>query len=1037
MIKVGQRERLTQNRVVQLFQQQLGYGYLGNWQDRPNSSHIETDLLTNFLRHKQSYSDNLINKALYELKKVADDQSKSLYDINKAVYSLLRYGVKVREEVGENTQTVWLINWENPLENDFAIAEEVTVKGENTKRPDVVLYVNGIALGVLELKRSIVSVSEGIRQNLDNQTSRFIKPFFATMQFVMAGNDTQGLRYGTIATPEKYYLTWKEENPDYNPQTDPKENKYLSSLDCGIADSALDCTLLRLCEKQRFLELIHDFIVFDRGIKKVCRHNQYFGVKAAQTSLQQRQGGIIWHTQGSGKSLTMVWLTKWIRENLPDARVLIVTDRDELDKQIENVFKGVNENIDRTKNGSDLIEKLDRTTPWLLCSLIHKFGKKDKDKVSDADYDSYIADLKHSLPQDFAPKGNIYAFVDECHRTQSGKLHDAMKEILPNSVFVGFTGTPLLKKDKQNSIEVFGGYIHTYKFHEAVADKVVLDLRYEARNVDQFITSETKIDQWFEAKTRGLTEQAKTQLKQRWGTLQKVLSSTSRLEKIVSDILLDFETKDRLQSNRGNALLVAGSIYQACKYYELFQNRGFKKCAIVTSYDASLQSIKGETTGTDEYTEKLRQYEIYQKMLNGKTPETFEEEVKKKFVDEPAQMKLLIVVDKLLTGFDAPPTTYLYIDKTMRDHGLFQAICRVNRLDGDDKEYGYIIDYKDLFNSLEKSVLDYTAEAFEDYDQGDVEGLLSDRLEKGVERLETARESIKALCEPVEPPKNTLAYIRYFCGSNTEDPDLVKEHEQKRVSLYKLTASLVRAYANLANDMPEAGYSAAEIETIKQEVKYYEQIRAEVKLASGDAIDLKAYEPAMRHLIDSYIGAEESQVLSTFEKMTLIELIVYRDKDAVNTLPKGIRQNPEAVAETIENNLRKVIIDQRPTNPKYFGKMSELLDELIQERKTAAQGYENYLNKVVSLSRQVTQPATSTQYPPSLDTPAKRALYDNLDQNEALALDIDNEIRQTKKDAWRGNKIKEREVKSAIKLHLDSSEKVDIIFEIVKNQSDY
>ena len=692
MSQVGEKERLTQNRVVQLFQQQLGYGYLGNWQYRPNNSHIETELLTNFLRRQQSYSDSLINKALYELKKVADDQSKSLYDINKAVYSLLRYGVQVREEVGENTQTVWLINWKNPLENDFAIAEEVTVKGENPKRPDVVLYVNGIALGVLELKRSIVSVSEGIRQNLDNQTSRFIKSFFATMQFVMAGNDTQGLRYGTIETPEKYYLTWKEENPNYNPQTDPKENKYLSSLDCGIADNALDCTLLRLCEKQRFLELIHDFIVFDRGIKKVCRHNQYFGVKAAQTFLQQRKGGIIWHTQGSGKSLTMVWLTKWIRENIPDARVLIVTDRDELDKQIENVFKGVNEDISRTKNGSDLIDKLARMAPWLLCSLIHKFGKKDKDKVSDADYDSYIADLKRSLPQDFSSKGNIYVFVDECHRTQSGKLHEAMKEILPNAVFIGFTGTPLLKNDKQNSIDVFGGYIHTYKFHEGVADKVVLDLRYEARNVDQFITSETKIDQWFEAKTRGLTEQAKIQLKQRWGTLQRVLSSASRLEKIVSDILLDFETKDRLQSNRGNALLVAGSIYQACKYYELFQNRGFKKCAIVTSYDGSLQSIKGESTGGDEYTEKQRQYEIYQKMLNGKTPETFEEEVKKKFVDEPAQMKLLIVVDKLLTGFDTPPTTYLYIDKTMRDHGLFQAICRVNRLDGDDKEYGYIID---------------------------------------------------------------------------------------------------------------------------------------------------------------------------------------------------------------------------------------------------------------------------------------------------------------------------------------------------------
>ncbi|MBD1919785.1 HsdR family type I site-specific deoxyribonuclease [Microcoleus sp. FACHB-831] len=1016
MSQVGQRERLTQNRVVQLFQQQLGYGYLGNWQDRPNNSHIETDLLTNFLRRKQHYSDSLINKALYELKKVADDQSKSLYDINKAVYSLLRYGVKVREEVGENTQTVWLINWENPLENDFAIAEEVTVKGENTKRPDVVLYVNGIALGVLELKRSTVSVSEGIRQNLDNQTSRFIRSFFATMQFVMAGNDTEGLRYGTIETPEKNYLAWKEDSS---------------------VENRLDRHLLPLCQRERFLELIHDFIVFDRGIKKVCRHNQYFGVKAAQTSLQQRRGGIIWHTQGSGKSLTMVWLTKWMRENLTDARVLIVTDRDELDKQIENVFKGVNEDIYRTKNGNDLLDKLDRTTPWLLCSLIHKFGKKDKDEVSDADYNSYIEDLKRSLPKDFTAKGNLYVFVDECHRTQSGKLHDAMKEILPNTLFVGFTGTPLLKKDKHNSIEVFGDYIHTYKFNEAVADKVVLDLRYEARNVDQFITSQTKIDQWFEAKTKGLTDRAKTQLKQRWGTLQKVLSSASRLEKIVGDILLDFETKDRLQSGRGNALLVAGSIYEACKYYELFQNQGFKRCAIVTSYDGSLQSIKGESTGEDEYTEKLRQYEIYQKMLNGKTPEAFEEEVKKKFVDEPAQMKLLIVVDKLLTGFDAPPTTYLYIDKTMRDHGLFQAICRVNRLDGDDKEYGYIIDYKDLFKSLEKSVHHYTVEAFDGYDPGDVNGLLSDRLEKGVERLETARESIKALCEPVEPPKDSLAYIRYFCGPNTEDLDLVKEHEQKRVTLYKLTASLVRAYANLANDMPEAGYPSTGIETIKQEVKYYEQIRAEVKLASGDAIDLKAYEPAMRHLIDTYIGAEESKVLSSFDDMTLIQLIVERGKDAVDTLPKSIRQNKEAVAETIENNLRKVIIDQRPTNPKYFGKMSALLDELIQERKTAAQEYEDYLNKIVTLSRQVTQPATSTQYPPSLDSSAKRALYDNLDQNEALALAIDNEIRQTKKDAWRGNKIKEREVKNAIKKYLDSSEKVDIIFDIVKNQSDY
>jgi type I restriction enzyme, R subunit len=501
--------------------------------------------------------------------------------------------------------------------------------------------------------------------------------------------------------------------------------------------------------------------------------------------------------------------------------------------------------------------------------------------------------------------------------------------------------------------------------------------------------------------------------------------------------LLDFETKDRLQSGHGNAMLVSGSIYQACKYYDLFQDAGFTKCAIVTSYKPSPKDIKGESTGEEELTEKLRQYEIYQKMLNGKAPEVFEDEVKKKFVEEPAQMKLLIVVDKLLTGFDAPSATYLYIDKTMRDHGLFQAICRVNRLDGEDKEYGYIIDYKDLFKSLEKSINDYTSEAFEDYEPDDIDGLLSDRITKGRERLENSRESIKALCEPVERPRDTHAYIRYFCGADPENPDIIKENQQQRIALYKYTSALVRAYANLSNDMAEAGYSTAETEVIKQEVKHYEQVRAEVKLASGDYIDLKAYEPAMRHLIDTYIGAEDSEVISAFDDMTLIQLIVERGTNAVDALPKGIKQNQKAVAETIENNLRKVIIDQQPTNPKYFDKMSTLLDELIQARKAASQDYKAYLQKIVELSKQVAQPSSSSQYPQSLNSPAKRALYDNLNQDEVLALAIDEAIRKTKKDGWRGNRIKEREVKNAIKQHLDSLEDCDRIFEIVKSQSEY
>jgi type I restriction enzyme, R subunit len=1010
MSPVGDIERITQDRIIALFadKSKLDFEYLGNWHDRLNNSNIEESYLRKYLH--ENYNDTLINEAIAELKKVAGVQNKNLYGINKDVYTILRYGVKIREDVGENTQTVRLIDWENPLNNHFAIAEEVSIKGENKKRPDIVIYVNGIALSVLELKRSTVSVSEGIRQNLDNQKSIFIMPFFATVQLVMAGNDTEGLRYGVVLTPEKYYLKWKEGSD---------------------VENLLDRHLIQICQKERLLEIIHDFLVFDAGKKKICRHNQYFGVKAAQKRVREREGGIIWHTQGSGKSMIMVWLTKWIREHVNDARVLIITDRDELDKQIEKVFKGVDEQIHRTTSGKDLVEKLNLSLPWLMCSLIHKFSNKEE-----ADYEGFIEDISKYLPKDFYAKGDIYVYIDECHRTQSGELHKAMRKILPNAMFIGFTGTPLLKVDKQKSVEIFGSYIHTYKFNEAVRDNVVLDLRYEARDIDQNITSQDKIDKWFEANTNGLTEYAKMQLKQKWGTMQSVLSSQSRLDKIVADIMFDMETKDRLQSGHGNAMLVSGSIYEACKYYELFQNSGLRKCAIVTSYIPSIKDIRGESVDEESITDKLKKYEVYQKMLNGKAAETFEDEVKKMFVDEPAQMKLLIVVDKLLTGFDAPPATFLYIDKSMQDHGLFQAICRVNRLDGDDKDYGYIIDYKDLFKSLEASVTDYTSGALEGYDKEDVAGLLANRLKMAKEVLDEALESIRTLCEPVKAPKDTMAYIRYFCGENTEDKDEVKKDEPKRLALYKQVSHLVRAYAAIANEMEQAGYSVPEIDKIVKEIKHYENSRAEVKLASADYIDLKAYEPSMRHLIDTYINAEESKVISAFDDMSLVELIVERGEAAIDKLPDNIRRNRQAVAETIENNLRKVIHDERPINPKYYEKMSELLDELILQRRAEAIEYEKYLAKIVELTRQIKRP-NETKYPKTLDTRAKRALYDNLDKNEDLAVLLDYEIIYTKKDNWRGTKIKEREVKNAIKKHVKSDEEVERILEIVKSQPDY
>ena len=1030
-MSVGQREKSTQKRVIRLFVQELGYTYLGDFADRINSN-IETDLLTKFLTRRE-YSPLLISRALKELQDAAGNQSVNLYDLNEETYKKLRYGVKVSESVGLHKLTVQFVDWEHPLENDFYIAEEVTIKH---KRPDLVLSINGIAFAVIELKRSTISISEGIRQNLTNQRSDMIMQFFATIGLVLAGNDSEGIRYGTIGTSEKYYLSWKEDS-DAQDEVSVAVRAQIEKYPLR-----LDKNLISLCRKERFIELLHNFIVFDSGMKKTCRPNQFFGNMAARDFVRRHEDGIIWHTQGSGKSLTMVWLSKWIKENIPNSRLLIITDRDELDIQIEQVFAGVNEKIVRIRRGSELIQKINDTSPVIMCSLIHKFGKKNRNKSGEADYTGFIEELKRSLPKNFSPKGDFYVFVDECHRTQSGKLHKAMETILPKAVFIGFTGTPLMKKDKETSLEIFGPYIHRYKFDEAVRDKVVLDLRYEAREVEQNVVQQERIDAWFEAKTRGLTGVAKAKLKQRWGNLQKMFSSKARLGQIVADIVFDMETKSRLHDGRGNAMLVAGSIYQACKFYELFQETELKgKCAIVTSYEPAAGDIRTETVGDDGETEAVEQYEIYMKMLNGKEPKAFEKEVKEKFIKQPERMKLLIVVDKLLAGFDAPHATYLYIDKTMRDHGLFQAICRVNRLDGEDKEFGYIIDYKDLFRSLEMAVADYTSEAFDCYDKEDVSGLLTDRLDKAKEQLENSLEALRALCEPVTPPKDMVDYYHYFCGTNTEafDLDELEGNMPKREQLYNLSAAALRAFGEVSGELQEKyRYTVDQIKAIEREVTYYIKVRDDVRLASGDYVDLKKYDPDMRHLIDTYLSANPSRVLTYFGGATLVELLVDNGIATLKDMPSSTPKEQEAVAETIENNVRKEIVEKTRSNPKYYEKMSELLRELIAKRRNDVINYEEYLRQIVELAKKVHKPESSTEYPADIrESAAKRAFYDYLDGDANVANQLHEAVMFSKQDNFRGSKIKERKIWRAIRAIVRDDQKATELLALIKEQSEY
>lgn len=991
MANVGEVERKTQNRIVALFKNELKYTYLGNWEERPDNRNIEDGLLTEYLT-KKGYNNTLITKAIFELKYAINNYNDDLYNINKKVYNLLRYGVKVKADIGENYETVHLIDWQHPLENDFYIAEEVTVMGEKEKRPDIVLYVNGIAIGVLELKRSTVSIGDGIRQSIANQQKGFIEKFFATVQFVFAGNDSEGLRYGTIGTPEKFFLNWKE---------DIEDNSRLP----------LDKYLVKMCSKERIIEIMYDFVLFDGGIKKLPRVHQYFGIKAAQEHVKRYEGGIIWHTQGSGKSIVMVLLAKWILENKPNARVVIITDRDELDKQIERVFKDAGEKeILRTSSGKDLMIQLSNPTPRLLCSLVHKFGRKGVDN-----FERFIKELE-SQPSNAV--GELFLFIDECHRTQSGKLHRTMKAMLPNAVFIGFTGTPLLKKDKQTSLEVFGKYIHTYKFNEAVEDNVILDLMYDARDIDQRLTSPSKVDEWFEIKTRGLNEFQKAELRKRWGTMQKVLSARSRMEKIVADIVFDFSTKPRINSGTGNAILVASEIYEACRYYELFQKTDFKgKCAIVTSYNPSTRDITTENTGSNTETEKEYIYNTYMEILKDVVPkpkktktETYEDNVKEKFLKEPANMKLIIVVNKLLTGFDAPSCTYIYIDKSMQDHGLFQAICRVNRLDSEDKQFGYVVDYKDLFKKVEKAVAVYTSELdYDEFEKADCDILLKDRIEKGRERLEEAIEYLAFLCEPVKQPKGTLEYMHYFCA-NADIPEDLKAREVQRMSLYKGIVALIRAYANIADDMEAAGYTEKEILEIKKLMDFYLNLREQIKLTSNETIDFKTYEADMRYLIDSYIQADDPRNISPFCDMSLIEVIVKTGiADAINSMPDGVKGSKEAVAEAIENNVRSKIIKDHLIDPAYFDEMSALLNAVIKERKENAIAYEEYLKKIAELAKNVQQGKTDST-PSSLNTPAKRALYNNLHMNEELALSVHYAIMKSKPDGWRGDNTAKKQL---------------------------
>lgn len=1031
---IGEPERPVQNRLLVLFKEKLKYEYLGNYEYRTCNRNIESKLLFDYLMSTKKWSGDEAKRAIAILEKEAYCTPQNMQEKNEKVYSLLRYGVNVSPDVGTKKITVNLIDWEHPDKNQFYIAEEVTINSSTpdsfTKRPDLVIYVNGIALAVMELKRSKVSVHDGIRQTIGNQQENFIRPFFSTVQLLFAGNDSQGLYYGVIDTPEKFWLRWKE--PD------------------ASIPNELDRSVTQWFNKERLLEMIHDFLVFDAGVKKVCRPNQYFAVKAAQPRCEKKEGGVIWEAQGSGKSLIMVWLAEWIHENIDNSRVVIITDREELDEQISDGFKDTGETIARAKSGAGLIGMLNEEAPWLLCTLIHKFGKKNVEGKGDMagvkseiPLEKYLEEIVAQLPQGFKAKGNIFVFIDECHRTQGGYLHEAMKTIMGKDVMmIGFTGTPLLHTQKKDTWQTFGPLIHAYRFNEAVEDGVILDLRYESRKVDQFLGNKDKIDAWFEKKTKGLNKVAAARLKGRWATMQNIFSSRQRIDAVVGDICLDMDTTPMLVNRRGNAILVADSIYQACRYWDAFQKTALKgHCAVITSFEAKADDINMASSGENESEDEYK-YRIYKEMTDGhKSVSAFEAYAKKEFIDHPKNMRLLIVVDKLLTGFDAPSACVLYIDKHMENHNLFQAICRVNRVDGDDKEYGYIVDYQNLFECISGAIGDYTSDgaALSGYDKEDIEGYIKEKNKACRKDLEEAKEQVEALLALVHP-QTREGFFRYFVyDDNAPEEEMDKQlddNAEKRSKLYKYVRRYLNCYANLANSLEDMGYSEAERKEYAECAKKYDALKREIELRSNDHIDMRRYEPDMRQVLDLYVKAEDSEVIAKLDDTSFLDIVAAQNEEQLNDLPDELKDEyGRASAETVEANLREVIRKDSPFNPAYYGKLSIILQELIDKRKKEMLDYEEYMKELIELVKKA-RGKSANSYPESIKTPGMRALYDNLGQNEYLAIRAHEVIKENALVGFRDNRLKQRKLIKAL-AKLLGDEMAQKIYDIIKLHDEY
>ena len=922
----------------------------------------------------RKFSDTNIQQAIRDLD---EPLTNGLVKTNEAIFETLLNGRSYMEFLPDGSKksfTIQYIDWDNIKNNVFHVVEEFKVErmdGRGTVRPDIVLFVNGIPFGVIECKRASISVKQGIQQMIRNQKNEYVPQLFKFVQLVMVTNKNE-TKYATCYTPERFWSVWKEEKEEWL-------DSWLNQTVEGRLATNQDKNIISLFHPERLLEITKYFTLFDKDVKKVARYQQYFAIKEIIKTIEERdeignrQSGVIWHTQGSGKSLTMVMLARYILSELHNynPKVVVVTDRVELDKQIHKTFRHSRLKASRAISGGHLVDLINDNNADIITSLVHKFDTASKHKTSDS--------------------RDIFVLVDESHRTQYGELHIKMKKVFPNACYLGFTGTPLMKKEK-NTMVKFGKLIHKYTIADGVRDKAIVGLLYEGKMVEQSVNQKV-IDKRLEMITRHLNEKQKEEVMKKWSKFERIASSNQRINMIALDINEHFLRNYKTQGSQFKAMLATNSKIEAIRYLEAFEEFGDLNCAVVISPP---DQREGHEAVDEESKDKVQRF--WKRMMNRYgTPENYEDAIKDEFVNGD-ELDLLIVVDKLLTGFDAPRATVLYVDKPMKEHTLLQAIARVNRL-YEGKDYGLIIDYRGLLEKLDEAMQMYSGAGLENFDPEDLKGAIYDVISI----IGSLRQYYSELVQLFAPIKNK---------NDREEYEVWLEDEERREEFYKVLSHFGR-HLGIALESEKIYHTLPEeeIEKYKKDFRFFQDLRKSVKMRYSDTIDHQEYEAKMQKLMDNYIAAED--VIRITNPIDILNTKAFEEE--IERLG-----SKRAKADAIRTRLTKSIHTRWDENPSYYKKFSERIEEVIQEYKDKRISEAEYLKRMKDIMKDYQSGHSTEQYPTVIkenrnaqafygvirdilsETKETAASYD-IDSLGELALHMDEIIREHQKVDWHDN----------------------------------